>query len=905
MDRDNPSASSYLREGAKRVEKMKPTYRPAKTAASHSFAVKTTHGISLAQLQPKFGLRPSSPKDRLSSTDDDISEGDLSPRLASSLLSSGSASTTRRDIRPANHTRSSVLSNKCQSKMSTTSSAPSLAMIVNKSTSGSQSNSTAPKASGQPWRTAISWRPNPSSIQQNLESVLSNDNSNVRRDRSIASTVSTSLSSASHNHNPKRVTFDSSEADDSASCLSASTRATSLCEPDFSLNSQNSHSKFESSKNLSTAMPAPEQISTRSVQTRLTSRTTARSSEIPAERAQQPARWRSRSVGGFDRKSFDPEVVELAQASAQRFRDLYAYVPAEEARHNATKNSGTSTVSEASASADTKKNMQAQLAAHNVALQDQFKLRQQTWDAEKSKLKEDLRAAIDSLGKSQASAENLRREANEQRQRMLALSQENEKLKETQENIKRAQDGALQAWAAADGQELSRLQSDLENALQACQNNEASLEVAHQTISALNKTLDELRVALAEEQETVALFREGKMAFEARCSDLEVKCDNLEGQVVVARSANKELHLLLASQIDDLTATKEALQVRICILEDEGVSRAAATAKAEAAAKSAEDKLAQSAGQFAEDKRALEDRLIAAGLDFTALQTTHLATIEEHEACRERMEKLNAALANKVEEVAILTADLAAANSANTAIHEVVLSHSAALGKARLEGIEAATATATKVSDTLRATIVNLQAEVAELKSKQDTLDSAPASSDTKKTVLQEKDTQLETAYDELCQKYTALQLELEAARGAAAVVVSTGKSEALLNSLECVSERDKEAVGTTQAVQAVPTQELTASLQHIQAAYATSEAEVMALRDQLAKMRGKLANLAATVPNTSSSVTKKSTKGKKDELVIVRSHGDRGRFQVMRKSELHRSRSNSQSSRKTEYDSA
>lgn len=841
----------------------------------------------------------------------------MTPRRASSLLSSSSASTTRRNgnprrvIRPADRSRPAVHFTNSRSATPLMSMAQSTAAANNNCADGLAFTPTNSKNSGPSWRTALSWRTNPSGMQQSLTSPGNDNKDSSVCDGSTASSISTCPSST--NHSTKRVTFDSSETEDSASCLSASTQATSVDEHE-GFDDCDENNKFKPGKISTTFIPTPEQASIYTVQSSSPLRMTARSSNLPAAPAQQPVRRRSRSVGGINREMLPSEVVDLSQISARQLYKSYAYVSTGELSKDAAKMSGPSVASITSTDTNTTKNMQAQFEAHKVALEAQFELRQQTWDAEKSKLSEELRAVMDSLGKSQASADNLRREANEQRQRMLALSQENESLKEARENAERAQDGALQAWAASDRQETLQLQAELESARRACSNTQAALTEAHQTLATANVALDELRVALAEEKNTSALFREGKIAFEARCSDLEVKCSSLEGQVVVARSANKELHLLLASQIDDLTATKEALQVRIGILEEEEATRVAATAAAVTAAKTAEEKLSAITADFAEEKKALEDKVISAEAKAAALDVAKTAIAEEHEACREKIEALNATFTAKTKEVDMLTADLAVANAARAAMYETAIGHDAAVDKARLDGSEAATAAAIKISDALQATIDDLQAEVANLRKECDSLKSAAAAertdgevskmSNTDHSLLLAKQTQLEASYQELQEKYTALEATLDNAKEPATVALAVAKEDA------ATSPEGSLTTGTATdpielAAKSLQLTELTVSLDRVQAAYTTSEAEVMALRDQLAKMRGKLANMAVTVANSSSSATKKSIKGKKDELVIVRTHGDRGRFQVMRKSELHRSRSNSQSSRKTDYDSA
>ncbi|CAK7273409.1 hypothetical protein SEPCBS57363_005638 [Sporothrix epigloea] len=923
MDRDNPSTSSSLRGGATFVEKTKLEYRPTQNDTSgHIVPLSNTHTSFPTRALPHLGSKQQlSSTSRPSLTDDETSGSDITPQRASSLLSSSSASTTRRNgnsrrvIRPADRSRPTVHFNNSRSAAPLMPIAPSTAAVDNKSANGLSFTPTNSKTSGLSWRTALSWRTSPSSMQQNSTAPSNGHKDSSACDGSIASSISTCPSSTSYS--TKRVTFDSSETEDSASCLSASTQATSVDEHE-GFDECDNHNKFEPCKSSTTFIPAPEQTSIYTVQSSSPLRTSARFLNLAATPVQQPARWRSRSVGGINREMLRSEAVELSQIPAQQLHNSYTYVPTGELSQDAAKMSGSSVVSitstATSTDTNTTKNMQAQFEAHKVALEAQFELRQQAWDVEKSKLSEELRAAMDSLGKSQANAENLRREANEQRQRMLALSQENESLKEVQENAVRAQDGALQAWAASDRQEILQLQADLESAREACSNTQTALTEAHQTLATANVALDELRVALAEEQNTSALFREGKMAFESRCSDLEVKCSSLESQVVVARSANKELHLLLASQIDDLTATKEALQVRIGILEEEEATRVAATVAAVAATKTAEDKLVAVTVHFAEEKKALEDAVISAEAKAAALDIAKMAITEEHKACREKIEELNATFAAKAEELDMLTADLAVANAARASMHETAVGHDAAINKARLDGGEAATAAVIEVSDAPQTTIDNLQAEVANLKmgcgslksaaAAERTVGEAPALFNTDNNALLEKYTELEASYGELQEKYAALEAALDNGKEPAAVTLAAAKANSATSPEGALTtETANDAIEL--AAKSSQLSELTASFQHIQAAYTTSEAEVMALRDQLAKMRGKLANLAVTVANSSSSATKKNVKGKKDELVIVRTHGDRGRFQVMRKSELHRSRSNSQSSRKTDYDSA
>ncbi|CAK7228574.1 hypothetical protein SBRCBS47491_006951 [Sporothrix bragantina] len=981
MDRDNPFASSYLREGVTRVQKPRLTYRPADAAVSHN---NNNHNSNsqvspLKRTQPHLRLqRRLSLTDRPSSTDDEVSEGDMAPRAAPSLRSSNSnsaatstrrSSNPRRVVRPADHSRPTVHFTNGRSEVLLTLPTPPPANV-------SDYNGGVPQLPTAPTSTALSRRPSTSNMHRNSAPVFSphgnsinnnymtrrpsfsnmNNNNNNNSNSVYGGSTTGSLSTNHHgtNNSTKRVTFDSSETEDSASCLSSSTQATSVDERDYDRGSYDEYYNYGPDKQQAvSSMAAQEQAAPRpSVRYSMPpqmapSPVMSMSVAPPTQHQQQPTRRRSRSFSGIDREILRPQESELVHIPARRWRESYAYVPAGEVhqdmeeRSAPASTSSTSSVTSTTATetvTDSDKNTQAQFEAHKVALEAQFEQRQQTLEAEKTKLADELHAAVTALGKAQQDGDSLRREANEQRQRMLSLAQENDALKEAQEDAERARDGALLAREEATSQEILELRADLESARLARDDTEASLTEIRQTLAVANTTLDELRAELAQEQETAALFREGKAAFESRCGDLDAKCTNLEGQVVAARDANKELHLLMASQIDDLAATKEALQVRIGILEEEEATRVAATAAAVDAAKAAEDKEAAAAAQFTDEKKALEGKVAAAEEKLAGLETEKAAVTTELEACKAQIETLTADITAKTDEVATLTADLAAANEAKAALQETVDGHEAAVEKARQEGGETATAeataAATEASDALQATITKLEAELAELKTECETLKaaataaaaaektdekadgdaSAAAPSDTDKE-LQEKHDKLEAAHNELQEKHTALEASLASekeAAAAAATALTTAQEEAAASLKEAQDAAAASAAALTQAqegaaalsAQVATLPDITDRLHHLQAAYATSEAEGMALRDQLAKMRAKLAGVAGSVASNSSSATKKSLKGKKDELVIVRTHGDRGRFQVMRKSELHRSRSNSRSSRKTDYDS-
>ncbi|CAK7225936.1 hypothetical protein SEUCBS140593_006072 [Sporothrix eucalyptigena] len=903
MDRDNPFASSYLREGVTRVQKPRLTYRQAEPTPSQHPPVSP-----LKRTQPHLRLQRRLSLTEKPSTDDDLSEGDMTPRAVPSIRSTSTAtrrsSNPRRVVRPADHSRPTVHFSNGRSEVLLTLPAPA----------------NPPELPTAPTSTALTRQPSASNLHRNSAPVFGN-NYTTRRPSFGQSYSGSTTGSLSTNHHSvgKKVTFDSSETEDSQSCLSASTQATSVEEHnDFY------HDYYYGPEKQQAAMqaqvqqePAPVRHSLPPVMTTVA--------------PPQPIRRRSRSFSGIDREFLQPEASELVRVPARRWQEAYSYVPADEMRQDMqVRKQVEQPPSVSSVSTDTDKNIQAQFEAHKVALEAQFEQRQQMLEADKKKLADELHAAVTALGKAQADGHDLRREANEQRQRVLALAQENDDLKDDLHETKKTLEKEDRAREEAENQELFELKADLESAKRALDDTRVLLKDAQATLAEASLGLDDLRKELADEQDAAALFREGKAAFEERCADLEAKCSGLESQVVAARDANKELHLLMASQIDDLTATKEALQVRIGILEEEEAARVAATAAAVEAAKVAEDKQAEATTQFDDEKRGLNEKLAAAEENKTTLETEKEALTTELTEAKAKIETLTADVAAKTEELATLTDDLIAANDAKAALQATIDGHGEVVDKARQEAGESATAAHTQETDALKTTITKLEADIAAVTAERDTLkaaaeaksadttesgDAPPADND-----LQEKMDKLEAAHAELQEKHSAVEAALAAEkteREAAATALTTAQ-EAAAASLKEAQDAESAAKdvaaaaesalaaaqeeATTNAAHAARVPELSERLHQLQSAYATSEAEGMALRDQLAKMRAKLAGVAASV--ASSSATKKSSKGKKDDLVIVRTPGDRGRFQVMRKSELHRSRSNSRSSRRTDYDS-
>lgn len=943
MDRDNPFASSYLREGATRVQKPRLTYRQTDTAmpvANNAGNGHINHPVGLVGPVGPVAAKRSSPhlrlQRRLSLTsdtsnrpaiaNDDESEADFMVptqnrnnarrnSAAMSIRSNGSTATRRnsnrsRVVRPADHSRPTVHFSSGRSEVLLTLPAPHPSQAHSNMLSAQ-----LPQLPTAPTSTALSRPPN----NRSSAPVFGTNNHFARQPMydsvygSTAGSISTNHHSASNN-TKKTVTFDSSETEDSMSCLSNSTQATSVDERDH-------YGYYDYLPGEKTTAAPPTATITVDYPQRAPPPPSVMSSSTatmsPPTRPQFTRRRSQSFSGSVDHELLRTDSGLVHLPTRRSLRDSYSHIPADTIEDAPAPASISSSSSHDNGS---DKNTQAQFEAHKVALEAQFEQRQQALETDRKKLAVELEEVVTALGEAQAERNDLRREAAEHRQRIKALVEEVDDLRENM-------DKSLQL-KTTETQEQQELRADLESNKVALDETRAALAQANQTLADANTSLTQVQESLRDEEATSALFREGKVAFEERCGDLEAKCTDLEGKVVAARDANKELHLLMAAQIEDLSATKDALQVRIGVLEEEEASRVAAAAAAVATAKAAEEQAAEAAKTFTEDNLALEEKLAAAETKCASIEVEKEAADTEVKDLKEQIENLGADVAAKTAKLESLTTELEKAKEENAAHQETITAHEAAVDNARQEAEEAATTAATEASGALKATIAKLEEAHAALTTECETLKASVAAAGETSgdggggeaavpdTELQEKYSSIEAAHTELQEKLTALEATLATEKETAVATLTTAQTEAAI--ALAAAQEAATAAKAEAATHAAQLPELTQQnvhlanelaahserVQELRAAYATSEAEGMALRDQLAKMRAKLAGVAGSVASNGSSASKKgSKKTNKDEMVIVRTPGDRGRFQVMRKSDLHRSPS--RSSRKTDYDSA
>ncbi|KJR86066.1 uncharacterized protein SPSK_02217 [Sporothrix schenckii 1099-18] len=933
MDRDNQFGSSYLREGATRVRKPRLTYRPTNTAVAVG---KNTDNAPVAnkwsaphlRLRRRLSLTSDTTNKPPVANDDDSetdrilqthSRNDARRSTASTPMGSNGLTATRRGlirnrvVRPADHSRPTVHFSSGRSDVILT--LPASGEIPTPATVARRPRNIGDRFPELPSvhpSTVHSRRPG------NRVSVpIFGADRHVPPYPICSSVHGSTAGSIFTNHNGtntntrKTVTFDSSETEDSFSCLSNSTQATSVDERE--------HYGYDDYLPKEKSIPDPLQATAtvNCSQHAPSSTTSSTATMLPPTRS-LPTRRRSRSFSGCtDHELHRTESGLVHVPTRWSLIDSYSRTAFDATKGTPVPSSTSSTISRGNTS---EMNSLAQFEAHKVALEAQFEQRRQTLESEQKKLAVELKEAITALGEAQAERNDLRREAAEHRQRAKALAEEVDDLHASMDKSLQRKD--------TETQELLELRADLESSKMALEETNVALAAVKQALADANANLTQLRDSLHQEETNSALFREGKAVFEERCSDLEVKCEGLEGQVVAARDANKELHLLMAGQIEDLKATKNALQVRIGILEEEEASRVAVTAAAVAAAAAAEEKVSESASKFADERTSLEERLTASESKRTAQESERQVVETEVNDLKDQIETMNSNMVAKTTELEALMGEFEKVKKENTAHQETITRHEAALDKAHQAAEGAVDTVETETSDSLGETISKLEearaalsAECEALKIKAETGIPATADSDnsdstTPDAELQEKYLKLEGTHVELQEKIASLEASLSSEKEAAAAALDKAQTDAgsaLADAQNAATAAKVEAAAHAAQLSEITQQNINLAteiaaqkeiLQELRAAYATSEAEGMALRDQLAKMRAKLAGVAGSVTSNGSGASKKGgKKNSKDDLVIVRTPGDRGRFQVMRKSDLHRSPS--RSSRKNDYDSA
>ncbi len=1014
MDQDNPFASSYIREGATRIQKPRLSLRQATADTDSSRKWPLPHlrlqqrrlpspsGAPAASNKPAVSAEgePDVTASNTSNTrmDDNSSHNQRSSAMSDQTgrsvqpcqvgsvrgptnpVPSTRISNRRRVVRPADHSRPTVHFTATRPQVHLTTTAPQYCSedgdwsvprpernpeprLFPMSGEGSvpafapmgvpyrgPPYMALPVAPPTPSSTPIPHGPMPRTGPRNI--VYSDGYVTISQPSGRSSMYDTTAGSTTPSvgrgsdvlhPSKKMVTFDYSETEDASSCLSISTQATSV-----------------DTNSCDDVLTQPKS-------------TTAAINSMPAAPSSsatvvgQTFRRRSRSFGGIDRSLLREEIDFLkAPHRTARSTSKIRNVAVEDVADDATDNDGEDDTSDvtprfrraisaiptpAPVSASQDKSQRAEFEARQVALEAQFEQREQALEDQQTKMADELKDVLASLAVAQREQEKLRKCVARQAERVAALERENDDLRldlehkehgeaEKHEDPEGREENKCQNGQDEDHDEASEeLRSDLETATTELAHIRGNLTNVGMELTIANAALTESRQALAEaqealstEQEKADLFRRGKEVFETQCTDLNARCSALEAEVVAARDANRELHVLMASQIDNLTQTKVALQSRIEPLEMQLVDREAETANLTAArdALQAEKETAAMALAAAaaaaleasesykaaidnaaremqtrddtvealrKDKRDIEDQVMRLEDSCTATTTARDALAsEQHEwvtkaadletqnkQLQADIEGLSADLDAKASEVRIVSDRLAILQDEYAAFKEREARRAAAVEEARLQATEDATAEH-------RAAVAQLEADKAALVAARDEFRAAAENASDNSATAGVQAEQLQQAQDGA----TARDIHPVADESTA---FANAQFAAELASMREHNERLAAALtdATTQA-------------EHLRGAYNTSEAEGIALRDQLAKMRTRLHGtsslLAASVSAASTSSSRKGKKSK-DELVIVRNSTDSGRFQVMRKSELYSSRSPSRSSHKTDYDSA